>query len=348
MSAVRLRQQDLHRAGQVLREGIAAGDADLAALAVADSRSLLYLETAAPAGREAELREPSILLLPSITKPFLGTAIAQLAQEGRLLFADAASRYVPEFGSHGKAAVTIWHLLTHTSGLAEAASQPAWIAGAGPSEHFQAACDSYLEFTPGSSYCYCNSSFWVLAEIISRVSGLDYRNYVREHICAPLDMPDTGFVLDAGQRGRLVPVDLDPKVVGFTFDYFCSLALPAGGICSTAADLTRFGQAMLKAVRGLKNPILSSAAARTITALHTGGIQEHGSGRPARYGLGWAKTPNHAGLLSSDAGFGHGGATATMLWVEPERDLVFVFLTNVWKDNRVARLALNAVLGALP
>ena len=348
MSAFRVRLQDLERAGQVMREGIAAGDADLAALAAADSRSLVYLETAAPAGRESEVREDSIFLLASITKPFMSTAIAQLVQEGRFLYSDAAARYVPEFGGHGKAGVTIWHLLTHTSGLAEVASQPAWIAGAGPAEHFQAACDSYLEFAPGSSYAYCNSSFWILAEIISRVSGLGYRDYLRERICAPLDMADTGFVLDETQQERLVPVEMDPKAIGFTFEYFCSLALPAGGVCSTAADLARFGQAVLKAVRGLKNPILGSAAARTITALHTGGIHEHGSGRPARYGLGWAKTPDRAGLLSSDAGFGHGGATATMLWVEPERDLVFVFLTNVWKENRVARLALNAVLGALP
>ena len=348
MSAFRVRLQDLERAGQVMREGIAAGDADLAALAAADSRSLVYLETAAPAGRESEVREDSIFLLASITKPFMSTAIAQLVQEGRFLYSDAAARYVPEFGGHGKAGVTIWHLLTHTSGLAEVASQPAWIAGAGPAEHFQAACDSYLEFAPGSSYAYCNSSFWILAEIISRVSGLGYRDYLRERICAPLDMADTGFVLDEAQQERLVPVEMDPKAIGFTFQYFCSLALPAGGVCSTAADLARFGQAVLKAVRGLKNPILGSAAARTITALHTGGIHEHGSGRPARYGLGWAKTPDRAGLLSSDAGFGHGGATATMLWVEPERDLVFVFLTNVWKENRVARLALNAVLGALP
>lgn len=345
MSAVRLRPPDLQRAGEVVREGIADGYADLAVLAVADSRGLAHIETSAPAGRESEVAENSIFLLASITKPFISTAVAQLVQEGRLLFSDHAARYVPEFGCYGKDSVTIWHLLTHTSGLAERSSQPAWVAGAGPAEHLQSACGSYLQFSPGSAYEYCNSSFWVLAEIITRVSGRDYKDYVQERICAPLGMDDTGFVLSEEQQRRLVPVDLDPKEGGFTFEYFLSLGLPAGGICSTAADVSRFGRAMLAAVKGGKNPILSPAAARVTTALHTSGITERGSARPARYGLGWAKAPGYAGMLGGETGFGHGGATATLLWVEPERDLVFVFLTNVWKENRVARLALNAVLG---
>lgn len=346
MSAVRLRPQDVTRAAEVMHEGIAAGDADLAVLAVADSRLPVHLETAAPIGRECEVREDAVFLLASITKPFVATAVAQLAQEGRLLFSDTVARYVPEFGRHGKDGVSIWHLLTHTSGLAEEMPKAASSSGPSPREHLEAACDSYLQFPPGSAYQYCNSSFWVLAEVISRVSGRDYKDYLRERICEPLGMVDTSFAPEGARRERLVPVPLDPKAAGFTFEYFVSLAHPAGGICSTAADLTSFGQAVLQAVRGLENPILSPAAARAITALHTAGVSEYRSSRPARYGLGWAKTPVQAGLLSSDAGFGHGGATATMLWVEPERDLVFVFLTNVWKENRVARLALNALLGA--
>ncbi len=347
MSATRLRPPDFQRASEVVREGIAAGDADLAVLAVANSRSLMHIETAAPAGRESEVAENSIFLLASISKPFMGVAVAQLVQEGRLLYSDSVARYVPEFGRQGKEKVTVWHLLTHTSGLSETASHPAWIAGAGPAGHLQAALDSPLEFVPGSAYQYCNPSFWVLAEIVTRVSGRDYKDYLQERICAPLGLSDTGFVLSEEQRRRLALVDIDPQVTGFTFDYFIPLALPAGGVCSTAAELTRFGQAMLKAVKGEKNPILSPAAARTITSLHTAGLVEAGGVRPATYGLGWAKAGLDAGLRAGGTGFGHGGATATLLWVEPERDLVFVFLTNVWKENRVGRLALNAVLGVM-
>jgi CubicO group peptidase (beta-lactamase class C family) len=130
--------------------------------------------------------------------------------------------------------------------------------------------------------------------------------------------------------------------------YFRSLALPAGGLYSTAADLVKFGQAILNGLLGREHTIVSQAGIATMTRLHTEGIRERNTGRLAFYGLGWDKPGGDARFLGTPAAFGHGGATATLLWIEPNHDLVFVFLTNQFgQENRVACMALNAVLGAL-
>jgi CubicO group peptidase (beta-lactamase class C family) len=126
------------------------------------------------------------------------------------------------------------------------------------------------------------------------------------------------------------------------------MAIPAGGLWSTAADLVRFGQSFLTG----RPRVLGPAARRAMTTLQTGGIaQIDASGAtPAYYGLGFGKAgpAGPAAELRTPDGFGHGGATGTLLWIEPGLDLVFVFLTNRWGIEAIhARMALNATLAAV-
>lgn len=355
----------LDRAFALVREAAIRQDA-AAVMAVARGSETVRLEAAGPAEGPCRVQPDSIFLLASISKPFFGTAIMQLVEQGLLSVTDPVVQYVPEFGLFGKQDVLIRHLLNHTSGLACGTEEQVWRAAAPASAHLEAAYHGVLRFAPGSHYEYCNLSFWVLAEIVSRLSGLPYPEYLRRHIMEPLGMQDTAFSFaDAAQAGRLLPVlEMDPPQAP-PQPYFLSLALPAGGLCSTAADLVRFGQAMLNGWTGFRAlpptksmgflpqamdrgcPILSRAAIVTMTRLHTAGITDFTTGHPAYYGLGWGKAPDNGQTLGTASGFGHGGATGTLLWIEPEADLVFVYLTNVWGEARTARLAYNAVLAAL-
>jgi CubicO group peptidase (beta-lactamase class C family) len=326
-------------------------------MAIANSHETIRCETAAPPDGSEQVAPDSIFLLASITKPVIGTAIVQLAEQGRLLISDPVARYVPEFGRFGKDKVTIWHLLTHTSGLAEEVEGPAWEAKAPLSAHLEAAYNSFLHFPPGTQYEYCNLSFWVLTEIITRVSGESYIEYLRHHIFEPLGMDDTAFDFEGEQAGRMMPVhNVQPLPGDGDLHYWRSLAHPAGGLWSTAADLVKFGQAMLNGLAGQRHTIVSRAGIAAMTRLHTAGLRDRTTGELAYYGLCWGKPGGNAQVLSvladrpggTSAAFGHGGATATLLWIEPDHDLVFVFLTNVWgQENRVAYAALNAVLGAM-
>jgi CubicO group peptidase (beta-lactamase class C family) len=271
----------------------------------------------------------------------------RLAEEGRLALNLPVAHYIPEFAAHGKGRVSTWHLLTHTSGLEEAR----WFEelggrGASPHEYVRAACDSYLHFEPGERCEYCSLSFAILGELIARLGGQPYPDYLREHIFAPLGMRDTAF--QPSDPARAAPVHDVGGPDGVA--RFSAAAHPGGGLWSTASDLVAFGQAFLRG--GLYNGyrLLGPAALASMTRNHTAGMSAivERYAEPFNYGLGWGKPDRNGSTLGSERAFGHGGATGTYLWIDPEWDLAFVFLTNRWGiETDTARRTLNAVYGAL-
>ena len=97
-------------------------------------------------------------------------------------------------------------------------------------------------------------------------------------------------------------------------------------------------------------PYGPGGAIRAMTRLHTQGICSYGNGQPVPqyYGLSWEKDAPHEARLLSPSGFGHGGMAGTYLWIDPEADLVVVFLTNrINWDRRGRKAVLNAVMAAL-
>jgi CubicO group peptidase (beta-lactamase class C family) len=345
----------LQRAVAVAEDAVRNGPYPSALIAVANAETTILTHTVSHPER-APLREDSIFLLASITKPIVATAIMQLVEAGRLLLTDPIVQYIPEFGQFGKGSVTAWHLLTHTSGLEEAHWWEQLYQQRAPVEAFlHAACQSPLHFEPGTRYEYCSLSFVILGELIARLGGLPYPEYLQQQIFAPLGMRDTSFTPVGAQQARAVHVygmgeeAEEPSARRF-LDHFITIAAPGGGLWSTAADLVRFGQAFLRGGRFNDYQLLSPAAINTMTRLHTGGlveIVEHKS-IPAAYGLGWGKPGADGKTLASPHAYEHGGATGTRLHIDPEWDLVFIFLTNRWGIEATAsQRALNAVYGAL-
>jgi CubicO group peptidase (beta-lactamase class C family) len=129
--------------------------------------------------------------------------------------------------------------------------------------------------------------------------------------------------------------------------FLARATLPGGGLWGNAEDLLRFGRAMLPLESGAGPRLLSQAAIGEMTREQTSGIVEisaDGTERVPHYALGWGK-PNPNGTAPSVLGtppdtavrvpasvssFTHGGAAGTRLWIDPDRELVFVFLTNQW------------------
>jgi serine-type D-Ala-D-Ala carboxypeptidase len=340
-------QLDMDRlrvAASIADTAVRDGSHSTAIIAVADRRDVLWTHTV-PGADEAAL--DSIFLVASLTKPIIASAIMRLVERGHLLLDLPVATYIPEFGSYGKENVTTWHLLTHTSGLEEAR----WEAelarqGAPAAAYLEAACRSYLHFEPGTRFEYCSLSFWVLGELITRLSGTPYPEVLQMEICAPLGMRDTGFAFPDPERAVAVHDFGGPERTR----WFCTLAAPGGGLWSTAADLLAFGQTMLNSGRSGEYRLLGVPAVVTMTRNHTPGATELVDGRsyPVASGLGWRKPTSHGGMLGSEASFGHAGATGTYLWIDPTWDLVFVFMTNRWGQERdTPRRILNAVYGAV-
>lgn len=310
------------------------------------------LMRAFPGPRDA-VRPDSLFFLASVTKPIFATGVMQLVEDG-LLDLDAPLRtYLPDFSGPGKEGVTARRILSHTSGVPDV--PPDVLARDRPSLSQMVARVSAapLRFQPGSHYEYVSASFYLLAESIRRVTALAYPAYLRARIFGPLGMVDTAFD-PRHSRSRIVSVHgigLDNRLKReFVLRYLAATAPPGGGLWATAGDLVRFGRALLQdgSARG-DYRLLSARLVELMTRDHTAGVPRllEPHHRDVHYGLGWGKPPAAPGG-PSDSAFEHGGVTGTRLFLDPERDLVFVFLTNQWNATPdVSSQALSEVYRAL-
>ncbi len=334
----------LRYVAEVAVNAVKSGTQACAVLAVANAAETVWTQVVSG---EDNVSLDTIFLLASISKPITACAVMRLVEQGKLLLNRPVAAYLPEFGKNGKEWVTTYHLLTHTNGLDEARwAQSRFTADPTLGTCFEEACNASLLFKPGAQCRYGTLSFSVLGELITRLSGQPYPDYLRDQVFAPLGMPDTSF--DPIPRVWAAPVHNfgDAEQVA----RFNARAIPGGGLWSTAADLIAFGQTLLRGGRRNGYTLLSPATLAAMTRLQVSGTMDWGDGNPVpfHYGLGWGKEAQASDSLSAPSAYGHGGATGTLLWIDPDWDLVFVYLTNKWGDESgTARYALNAVYGAV-
>jgi CubicO group peptidase (beta-lactamase class C family) len=124
----------------------------------------------------------------SATKPVTCSAAALLWQRGLFDLDDPVGRHLPEFAENGKAAVTIRHLLTHSSGLSDLARE-----GRSWEEFADAVCRAPLiaRWVPGRRFAYNSVAMWAVAALVVRLDGRPFWRFVREEIFAPLDITDS-------------------------------------------------------------------------------------------------------------------------------------------------------------
>ena len=191
----------------------------------------------APAADAPPMQPDSIFLVASITKPVVVSAVMLLAERGHLLLDEPASRFVPEFGVHGKEAITLRHLMTHTSGLPDMLpdNQALREAHAPMAEFIRRICDLTPDFPAGTAIQYQSAGIAVLGEIVQRVSGLPLADFLRREIFDPLGMADTALGMAGLPKERLSQVNLPTEQIGadwgWNSDYWRNLAA-AWGVCS--------------------------------------------------------------------------------------------------------------------
>ena len=162
------------------------------ALAVRGKKVLLMRSYGlADRGRRVPLRTDSVYNLGSITKQFTAAAILTLEMQGKVSVADPASKYLDSVPAD-KAAITLHHLLTHSSGL-ESDFSPSDYDPVGREEYVRRALGSKLLFRPGNGYEYSNAGYSLLAAIVEKVSSQPYETYLAEHVFRPAGMRETGY-----------------------------------------------------------------------------------------------------------------------------------------------------------
>ncbi|MDP6582418.1 MAG: serine hydrolase domain-containing protein, partial [Vicinamibacterales bacterium] len=148
----------------------------------------------------------TIFDLASLTKVVATTtSVMILVEEGRLRLRDRAVAYLPEFASHGKDRITIEHLLTHVSGLRPDLPLEEVFEGAGVA--IARAADEVPEASPGERVVYSDINFFVLGEIVQRVTGQTLDQFAHDRIFQPLGMTDTGFRPSASLTPRIAPTE---------------------------------------------------------------------------------------------------------------------------------------------
>jgi CubicO group peptidase (beta-lactamase class C family) len=344
----------LDRAFGVVRDQVARGDLPVAAIGVANRAGVVRAEVFTSRDGPAASVD-SRFLVASITKPIVATAVIQLVEAGRLSLAAPVADYLPEFEPQpagpnlpARDLVTTWHLLTHTSGMADPVLVRDWPFH-DRAQLLQLALQPQLRFVPGTQYAYCSNSFCLLGELLHRLGGLDYPEYLRARIFEPLGMVDTSFdpFADGAEAGVVRPefAGAPPAEQERILRGFTATAAPGGGLWSTVGDLLAFGRAILNGGSLDGARIVGPRSIELMTRDHTGGIREAGMPpRDPHYGLGWSARGGSGRALTSPSAFGHGGATGSQLTIDPELDLVYVFLGNQWGGPwRPAEEVLGAV-----
>lgn len=290
---------------------IHADDPGAAVLIKRDGRILLEkgygvreLRTRAKIGPQTNFR------LASFTKQFTAMAIMLLVHDGKLRYDNRLTDIFPDFPAYGKA-ITIRHLLTHTSGLPdyedlmekeEKTKGPLW----SPDHQIQDAevltlleKQSAGKFAPGTNWAYSNSAYVALGLIVAKVSGMPYRDFLQQRIFIPAGMKHS-IVYQKGvnviaerafghsrENGKFVETDQSST----------SATLGDGGIYSNLEDLAKWDEALQN------HTLLSEAemlAALTPVKLADGSephwpLQPDGDnidpGKPVSYGFGWFLDP---------------------------------------------------------
>ena len=184
--------------------------------------------------------------IASATKPIVSSAILILMAEGLIEISRPVADYIPEFGENGKQGVTVEQVMLMTSGLANAAITPE--EGNDPAARRARLAAWTLETPPGMAYAYHGiTAHWVLAELIERVTGQDFRDFVETRITKPLGLPR---VLGIARERQGDVAQLSPEAsreVRDLVDYATKIEVgePGGGALMTASDLSLFYQGLL-------------------------------------------------------------------------------------------------------
>lgn len=287
----------------------------------------------------------ALFLIYSASKPFVALLVHLLAQRGLLSLDDPVAAYWPEFGRHGKGAITVRHVLQHRSGVPVAGgllrtvlhladwersirdaerAHPRWPAGQVPAYHF-------------ISYGF------ILGELVERVTRRQLRDFLASELLTPIGLNDVHLGLPSEHWPRHVPVRAERasergNELVFNRRKIRQAVIPSASISTTAHELARFYEMLLRGgelhgVRVLDKKTIAEARRPSCDGEVDAFIK-----RPVRWAQGFQlggpgpdprDISRFMGLKSDRQAFGHGGNASCAAWADPSRRLVFAYLMDL-------------------
>ena len=330
--AVGLDPELTSRLDSIVRVGLEQGAAPGAALAVGRFGRLVHLKAygAIDYAAGSPAVDPTTLFdLASLTKVVATTTAAMiLEEEGKLDLSRTVQSYLPEFSAPDKAGITVRMLLTHRGGLE--AFAPLWKEWRGRADYLAQINARPLANPPNTKVIYSDWDFVLMGMIIERITGTTLDAFTAARVFGPLAMSSTRFAPDTTDAALMRHVALTAldtlrgQIHGTVHDPNAwALGGVAGhaGLFGSARDLAVFVQMLLNG-----GTYAGTRIVKPTTIARWTSVQDVASSRA----LGW-DTPSavsSAGRFFSPRSFGHTGYTGTSIWVDPERGLFVVLLTN--------------------
>jgi len=302
-----------------------------------------------------QMQTNSLFWIASMTKPMTATALMMLVDEGKVRLDDPVEKYLPEFKgqmliteqddahtllkkpSHP---ITVKEILSHTSGLPFLSRIESKIDMYSLKEVTISYAMTPLTFEQGTKFAYSNAGINTAGRIIEVVSGMPYEEFMAKRLFKPLGMKDTTFWPSDLQIKRLAK-SYEPNAAksGLQEIPIGQLSYPltnrkrgpspAGGLFSTATDISIFCRMILNGGVYEGKRYVSEAAVRQMTSTQTGNLLDKDKGENG-YGLGWYTS--HKATDGNDAVIpgtcGHGGAYYTNMQLDPQRKLITIFMVQ--------------------
>ena len=288
------------------------------------------------------MKTDALFWIASQSKPITAVAVMMLVDEGRLRLDDAVEKYLPAFKGQlldaGKDAegkpvlkapahpITVREVLSHTSGLPfKSKIEEPTLDGLPLRDAVASYAKTPLTFEPGTKYTYSNAGINTAARLIEVLTGQSYEAFMDARLFKPLGMKDTTFWPTKEQLTRLAtPHKPNAAKTGLETNTISQLhyplderakrfPMPAGGLFATASDCAKFCQMMLNGGELNGKRYLTATAFKELTTRQTpANLKES-------YGLGFSV---------GGGSFGHGGALATNMNIDPQRGLIIVWLVQ--------------------
>ncbi|HKN01411.1 MAG TPA: serine hydrolase domain-containing protein [Candidatus Binataceae bacterium] len=350
------------RAEREVREGLLPA----VQIAIARNGKIGAMRTfgrAVQGGQEKPANDETLFVIFSCTKAIMSAASWILIGEGKLKASERVADIVPEFGTNGKDKITVEQVLLHIGGFPNAPfPQDEWLDRGKRLERF---AKWRLEWPVGSKFEYHpTSGFWVIAEIIERRTGKNFRDFVRERIALPLGLPELRVGLPRELQNRVAdlvyvgdPLTDDERkklglpplpetevtedaILGFNRPNVREAGVPGGGGIMTAGDLAMFYQGLLHNRAQDGSQIWKSEVLEDGRRVRSEGYKDPVFGVAVNRGLGVTIAggdglANYRGFgkTNSALAFGHGGAGGQIGWADPGTGISLGYCTNGFDRN---------------
>jgi len=350
------------RAEREVREGLLPA----VQIAIARNGKIGAMRTfgrAVQGGTDKPATDETLFTIFSCTKAIMSAASWLLIGDGKLKESEKVADIVPEFGTNGKDQITVQQVLLHVGGFPNAPyPQGEWLDRSKRLERFS---KWRLEWPVGSKYEYHpTSGFWVIAEIIERRTGKDFRDFVRERIALPLGLPEmrvglprefhsrvaelvyVGEPLTNEERKKLGIPEMpetevtEEAILGFNHPNVREAGVPGGGGIMTAGDLALFYQGLLHNRAQDGSPIWKQEVLEDARRVRSEGYKDPIFRVPVNRALGVVVAggdgmANYRGFgkTNSPLAFGHGGAGGQIGWADPGTGISLGYCTNGFDRN---------------